>query len=373
MVLREMNYDVETFSYDWKNPGRDSSFGNLIVGMLQSGRYGIVFSFNFFPEISRACHSCGVPYVSWIFDSPHYLLGSKEAGNDVNSIFIFDRALYMKIRQSGNNRVHYMPLAVNGKRIRMLTGDPEKQPFYEHEVCFLGSLYDNEFNFYDCCSEFLTKDLRSYLEKVFAETEQMFGRDLIGDKSVLPDEMISQIGKVMKIEITGSYAIDSDMVIRDVLRKKVTQLERKKLLEYFGESFKVDLYTQKNSPVVKNVFDLGRARYVDKMPGIFFKSKINLNFTMRSILSGIPLRALDIMAAGGFLMSGYQQELDEYFINGQDLVLASDPEDMKEKIAYYLVHDDERRHIAANGRSKTIENFDYRVILPRILDIAAKG
>ena len=57
------------------------------------------------------------------------------------------------------------------------------------------------------------------------------------------------------------------------------------------------------------------------MPLIFRESKINLNITLRSITSGMPLRALDIMGAGGFLLSNYQQELAENYIDGEELVL----------------------------------------------------
>ena len=170
----------------------------------------------------------------------------------------------------------------------------------------------------------------------------------------------------MKFELSGAYNMDIDSVIRDILRKKVTQMERKTLLEYLGKYFKLDLYTQEYSPVVNNVYDLGWADYMNKMPRIFHRSKINLNFTMRSIQTGIPLRALDIMGAGGFLLTGYQAELDEYFVNGQDMVMADSPADMQQKISYYLLHEKEREEIARNGQKKTIENFDYRKMLSQI-------
>ena len=159
-----------------------------------------------------------------------------------------------------------------------------------------------------------------------------------------------------------------DQVIRDILRKKVTQEERRKLLERFGKCCKLDLYTQEYSPVIENVYDLGRADYMKKMPRIFHRSKINLNFTMRSIRSGIPLRALDIMAAGGFLLTGYQQELEEYFVNGQELVMAGSPEEMQELILYYLEHDRERMEIAQRGQEKTLNLFDYRILLKKMIE-----
>ena len=53
------------------------------------------------------------------------------------------------------------------------------------------------------------------------------------------------------------------------------------------------------------------------MPKIFKCSKINLNMTLRSIKSGIPQRAFDIMGCGGFLMSNYQPELQNISYPGR--------------------------------------------------------
>ena len=102
---------------------------------------------------------------------------------------------------------------------------------------------------------------------------------------------------------------------------------------------------------------------------VFRRSKINLNITLRSILSGVPLRVVDIMAAGGFLITNYQEEIAEYFVDGQDLVIAYTPEDMLDKTAYYLVHEDERKEIALNGQRKVLENFAYTRLLPEILKL----
>ena len=56
-------------------------------------------------------------------------------------------------------------------------------------------------------------------------------------------------------------------------------------------------------------------------------------------------------------------------MDGQDLVMAYTPEDMVEKTAYYLEHEDERREIAASGQSKVFKEFAYTKLLPRILEI----
>ena len=63
------------------------------------------------------------------------------------------------------------------------------------------------------------------------------------------------------------------------------------------------------TPELPNVINMGSVDYYDMMPYVFKCSDINLNITLRSIKTGIPLRAMDIMGAGGFLMSNYQVDL----------------------------------------------------------------
>lgn len=106
------------------------------------------------------------------------------------------------------------------------------------------------------------------------------------------------------------------------------------------------------------------------MPYVFRHSRINLNITLRSITSGIPLRAMDIMGAGGFLMSNYQPELAEYFVDGQELVLFDSAQDMQWKLDYYLKHEEERRQIAKCGYEKVKRNFSYDILLKKIVRLA---
>ena len=99
------------------------------------------------------------------------------------------------------------------------------------------------------------------------------------------------------------------------------------------------------------------------MPYIFRNSRINLNITMRSIKSGIPLRGMDICAAGGFLLSNYQEDMYDIFVPGEDVVLYESQDDLLAKCRYYLTHESERQQIAANGYGKVAEKCSYDVRL----------
>ena len=132
----------------------------------------------------------------------------------------------------------------------------------------------------------------------------------------------------------------------------------------------VALYTgSKIDNISNNIISYPPVNYDTQLPELYRKSKINLNVTCRSIISGIPLRVLDIMASGGFLLSNYQQELAEYFVPGEDLVLYESMQDLRDKVNYYLKHEEERSEITYNGYKKVRERFSYDIALCKILEI----
>ena len=90
------------------------------------------------------------------------------------------------------------------------------------------------------------------------------------------------------------------------------------------------------------------------------ENKINLNFTIRNIRSGLPLRIWDILGAGGFLITNYQPEIEMYFKNGEDLVFFTEKDDLREKVSYYLTHEEERKRIAMNGQRKVRKLHGYQ-------------
>lgn len=112
--------------------------------------------------------------------------------------------------------------------------------------------------------------------------------------------------------------------------------------------------------------------YERDMPVMFANSAINLNVTLRNIRTGIPLRVLDIMGAGGFLLTNYCPELNEYMTEGKDFVSYIDAGDCCEKAVYYIEHEAERKKIAANGHDRILDMFTYEHQIKKMFDVIRK-
>lgn len=311
----------------------------------------IIFSFNYLPFVSNAAFSTKVPYVSWVYDCPHWTLFSPTITNPYNYLFLFDRVLVEQVRSNGAVHAYHLPLAVNIKRLQALL---KQSSNYNEDISFVGSLYENN-TFRQI--QYLPEELRGYIDGLLAAQKQIWGQDLM-TKLITP-EFSHELGLYIKCENNPLCPIPERAFFLSMLQTELTSQERIEYLNALGDSFDVSLYSASDPSLCPKTFHKGIVHYTTEMPFVFAHSKINLNLSLRSITSGIPLRALDIMGCGGFLLSNYQPELDEYFSNGCEYVYFESREDLLAKSDYYLNHPQERAEIAANGLFRVTTDFSY--------------
>ena len=146
-------------------------------------------------------------------------------------------------------------------------------------------------------------------------------------------------------------------------------MERINILTDVASHFPLKIFTPNNNYVIPNASNMGVADYLTETPYIFHDSKINLNITLRSIKSGIPLRCMEIMSCGGFLLTNFQSDFFKHFVAGEDFVYFESNDDMLQKIDYYLTHEKERTSIAESGYQKVLKNHSYETIFQQIFNI----
>ena len=130
----------------------------------------------------------------------------------------------------------------------------------------------------------------------------------------------------------------------------------------------MDLYTKSKSPFLNNIVVHSGVDYATEMSKVFFLSKININITLPSIESGLPLRIFDIMGCGGFVLTNYQEEIDDLFEIGKEIEVFHNLNELKEKVDYYLTHEKERLQIAMAGYQKICSKHTYKHRINQILN-----
>ena len=329
--------------------------------------YDCVFSLNYFPHVSDLCEELGKKYVAWTVDSPLISLYHQSLFNKCNYIFIFDRFYCEELKNLGAEHVWYLPLAVNCSRVGMIAGSltADERNKWHSEVSFVGGMYHR--NSYDEIKDRLPEYLRGYFDAAMAAQMEIYG-DSIFDK-VLTVDILEKLCELIDFKQDERAFSDIALVFSSTfLGFKLANIERVQILNKLAKHFPTDLYTDDPDKELIGVNLKGAVNYMTDMPKVFNCSRININPVMRNIRTGIPLRAWDIVGAGGFLMTSFQLEYMDFFENGKDYVYYESHDDLLRKTEYYLNHEDERAQIARNGHEKAVKFHSYERRMEFILD-----
>lgn len=368
------NIEQELGSYDVS-----PEFERVIEEKIRGTHYDMVFTVNYFPLISNVCERTGVNYVSWTCDNPLISMYHESVFHDCNYIFTFDKTNYLEFRGMGVKHIWYLPLAVDTERMDALLGAPEeagrrnatqdsKMRKYRGDVAFVGSLYER--NSYDKIKNRLPEYLRGYFDAVMEAQLNISGANIV--EPMLTTNILEQLQEYFQLEKSEGSFSDLGLIFQTtVLGFKIAEIERRRALIELSKHYKVNVYSNSDVSDLLRIQYCGSVDYWSEMPKVFRMSKINLNFTIPNIKSGIPLRIWDVLGCGGFLLTNYQAEIPYYFKEGEDLVCFDSLEDLCEKVGYYLEHEEERKRIAWNGYRKVREKHSYIERIHTILDTVA--
>lgn len=353
-------YDID----EYKISRKENSFSNPrleqeMIAKISGEDYDFVFSWNYFPIVAIACNVCKIPYAAWIYDSPLVPMWHCTVVSPYNYIFIFDKADYMELKEKGINTVYYLPLAANVERYDSYQMDEEIEEAYQIPISFIGSTYtENRYKSYKALS-WLEDYTKGYVDGLMQAQKKLYGNLLM--EEMLTPEIIGELRKV----ITGNMHENCNFSLEKyfgqvMLPHYITAMERQEILALISERYPCYLYTHKKTPALPHIINRGTAANRKESCYIFRCSKINLNITLRSIRTGIPLRAFEVMGSGGFLLTNYQEDFLEDFEPGVDFVYYDSYDDLLRKTEYYLSHEEERQQIAKNGYEKVKKYHTYR-------------
>lgn len=348
------NYDIEP------------EFEKILTNKIHEQDYDFVFTVNYFAVISNVCQREHIPYVSWTCDNPLISMYHESVFHDCNYIFTFDQTNYLEFKQMGVKHIWYLPLSVDAKRLDSLMNQADDLYQYQADVSFVGSLYER--NSYDKIKSSLPEYLRGYFDATMEAQMNLSGANII--EPMLTTEILEELQKYFRLEKSEGSFSDLGLIFQTtVLGFKIAEIERRRALLELSKYFKVHVYSNSDTSDFLNIQYCGSVDYWSQMPKVFRASKINLNMTIPNIKSGIPLRVWDILGSGGFLLTNYQAEIPYYFEEGKDLVCFDGIEDMRDKVRYYLSHEEERAKIARSGYEKVKEHHTYVDRLSKILKI----
>jgi len=265
----------------------------------------------------RFLEDARIPYVSWFTDTPRMILYDRKVHCSHYSVAAtWERAYTAHFQRLGFHHIFYMPLATDPS---LFDGKPLVT--CARPLAFVGN------SMIEFANEAWEK-LEDHPEIVcgildaFAEgriTRDLFaeGIDAILSPGLLRDRTSSEL---RTIELG---------IVYEATRRQRAELAVR--LEPYGLQIRGDLHWRH---VASNVD--GPVGYFDDLAPFYRNTLINLNSTSLQMKTAVNQRVFDCPAAGGFLITDAQGDLEELFDPATELVTYSSLDELEDEVAYYL-------------------------------------
>lgn len=330
-----------------------------------------IVSINLVQDLALAAQKADIQYLSVIWDAPFIPLFSEYGRMEHCWFAVFDKKDLARFEKRKVPHIIYQPLAADSVAIEEWNKDEEDRGIqeYSNEICFVGNLYDN--NFFDEFCRNMPQELMDYFTDFFEKVS--FRWDGINRiYGTVSDQLLTYIrGVTPGFQLINFFEVPDTAIFEQAyLDRKTANIERVCILNMLAENYPVTLYTASETAerVLEGVKIMPPASAGYESYKIFKSSRINLNISLKGIEAGTPLRVMDIMGAGGFVMTNYCPETAELFEEDKEIVMFRTPEELVQKVDYYLKHDSEREQIALAGHKKVMNSYTYVQKMKSLID-----
>lgn len=262
----------------------------------------------------KAIKKIKVPAVVWFLDDPQELKITTHKGLFYDFVYTVEPEAVKKYLEAGSSKVAYLPLGCFPK-IQKFQEVPEK---YHSDICFVGVAFPNRVEFFDQMANFF----KDYKIKIIGGGPNIGGRN---------EDAWFWAKKLKRLDVYHSSIIDEVISPEEAAKY------------YNGAKINLNLH---------------RTSADDR-----FANDSNLGIKA----TGVNGRTFEIAGCAVFQLIDTGHNTQVFFEEGRDIVSFKDENDLKEKIQFYLTHENERKSIAAAGYEKTIKNHTYEKRLEKII------
>lgn len=364
IALGKMGHDIEMYPKSMEELEGNEELEEQLKSFLKKEKFDFILSNVFTREVARAAHVLELKYAVWCMDSPSFPAWVPEAEYDNCYLFYFDYREYELKKQSGQGNAYHLPLAADTTWSGQLVITDDDIKKHGCDMSFVGAMYSN--SLYDRALELFPADMQDAFSEIIEKSAFVWDGE---DRLHMPPELVREVRQKCPQIFYPCDMPDEYFLRTCLLGRKLTNVERTLLMELLAERFDIHLYTRDTEIVPEGVRRFPEIPALKGAPKVFYSSRINLNITLRSIASGVPARVFDIMSVGGFVLSNWQEEIPELFVEGKEIATFKSPEELIDKADYYLRHENERLRIAVSGYQKVKEHYTWEHRLEKIISV----
>jgi len=290
-----------------------------------------------------------IPYVSWFTDTPRMLLYGRDMFvGDYAVAVTWERSYIPHLERAGFRHCHFMPHATDPA---LFSGTFQRNP--ARELAFVGMSMITQ------TAEALEKHghrpalARAVLEAVAAGrvTRATYAA---GPASVLDSALTEGLDESESRNLELFLNYEATRRARAALAEALVPLG----LEVRGDD-------QWRSLVPRAFGTLG---YFDDLGPYYGSTGVNVNHTAIQMPCAVNQRVFDCPAAGGFLLTDHQDDMEEHFDVGREAVTYRSFAELRDKAAYYMKHPDERARIVAAAQRRIARQHTHQHRLAKLRD-----
>ena len=368
-TLRKLQCDVMEYPEVQNTSNMDEEKINALVAYVKEHGITHLMSIHLIYNVAVAAYWAGIKYISVIWDAPY--LKAYTVMETLDNIWYsaFDKLDAERMRQGGCPHVMYQPLSVNRENILAWRKRFLARRRYIHDISLIANLYED--NAYDRCLDLLPENMQAYFRSIFEEAA--FKWDGVNRVYGKTGQEILEYMKLVSptLKINNPYNVEDVRYFEAMyLIRKLANIERVCVLNLLAEDHDVYLYTysEVDETLMPKVHRRPPVQVGEATSFIYAGTKINLNIALKGIEGGTTQRIMDIMGAGGFVLTNYCEETAELFEEDKEIVMFRTPEELIQKVNYYLEHEEEREQIARAGHERAMNDYTYEKKIKKLLD-----
>ncbi|MEM6531563.1 MAG: glycosyltransferase [Myxococcota bacterium] len=279
-----------------------------------------------------------LPVAVWYVDSPGFVLaGVEPPASTLSSIFCWEREWLPSLEQAGYDDTRWLPLATSPA-----TFFPSAASIV-HEGTFVGSSMQSAI-----------KKWKKKLTPRSQSTARKLSSVILESERELPHRHL----QVLAPRLNNTRRAD----ILALATWTATASYRNELVRIAGEDLAV-FGDERWTSIVPPYRYHGPVKYGPALARIYESSGINLNATSFQMPTAVNQRVFDAPAAGGFLLTDAQSDLEELFTPGEDVITFQSKDEFLALYARYRDDKSARQAVIANARTTILKRhtFSHRI------------
>jgi len=281
-----------------------------------------------------------IPYVSWFTDTPRMILfGRRMHVSSYAVAATWERSFIPHFEALGFRHIHPMPLATDPA---LFNGEPAQS--FARDVAFVGN------SMIQLTAEALQKHERLPELKAAVERAILEGR-------VNRDTFAAGLDAIIDASLLEGLDDSQRRNLELLVNYQYTMLQRINLVETL-RSVNVAVH---GDPLWDRVIPGARpgVDYFTALPAFYRSTAVNVNNTSLQMKTTVNQRVFDCPAAGGFLITDAQPEIESLF-DADEVVTYASLEELLDKTRYYLNQPDERAAIVRKARRRILAEHTHR-------------